>query len=197
MTENAEDARRRWNQIYSRANDDVPVACRALRDYAYLLPSSGRALDVACGRGGNALLLAEYGLQTTAMDISAQALALVQQHARDKGLTIETIEGDTADFASVDDQYDVIVVSNYLDRDFCRRIDSLLAPGGMLFYQTFVKDKADPACGPSRPEFLLDAGELLQLFQSLRALLHVDLGTVGDVSQGLRNQAMLVALKES
>ncbi len=197
VADDTDGARQKWNRIYASASSEAPQACLALREYAGLLPPTGRALDVACGHGGNALLLAAHGLQTTAMDISCKALDLLRERTQSSGLGIELIESDTADFAPGDGLYDVIVVSNYLDRYFCRRIESLMAPGGLLFYQTFVKDKADPARGPSRPEFLLDAGELLKLFPALRALVHVDLGRVGDLSHGLRDQAMLVALKES
>ena len=35
-----------------------PKPAQVLSDYAYLLPESGTALDLACGRGGNALFLA-------------------------------------------------------------------------------------------------------------------------------------------
>lgn len=190
------DAREKWNRIYSRAAAAPASACLALRDYAFLLPASGRALDVACGRGGNALQLARRGLQTEALDISPVALQALEAEARRMGLAIELTEADTLHFASRN-QYDVVVVANYLDREFCTRIPQLLAPGGILFYQTFVQDKVDSDCGPSNADYLLQKGELLRLFASLRVLHYCDLGSVGDGAQGFRNQAMLIALKEN
>lgn len=191
------NARQKWDRIHSRAAATPSTACRALRDYSFLLPASGRALDVACGRGGNALLLARRGLETSALDISPVALQALDTEARRAGLPVELIEADTEHFAHSGDLYDAIVVANYLDREFCRRLPQLLKPGGLLFYQTFVRDKVDRDCGPSNTDYLLQTGELLRLFTSLRVLQYSDLGTVGDGALGLRNQAMLIAMKEN
>ncbi len=198
MDTDANDARRKWDRVYAGTSTEPARACQVLKTFSYLLPTSGRALDVACGRGGNALLLAQQGLNTSALDISPVALDALASQAKVYGVAIELIEADTAVYsASEVEKFDVIVVSNYLDRDFCQRLPQLLATGGLLFYQTFVKDKTEPDKGPSNPDFLLDAGELLKLFGALRVLQYVDLGTIGDVSHGLRNQAMLVALQEN
>ena len=109
----------KWDRIYAKATDQPIVACRMLREFSFLLPVSGHALDVACGRGGNALLLAEHGLQTTALDISRTALRGLGVLAKSRELSIELNEADTANFSANSESFDVIVVSNYLDRDVC------------------------------------------------------------------------------
>ena len=59
----------KWDEIYSLASAS-PVACTLLSEHKYLLPTEGKALDLACGLGGNALMLAASGLSVEAWDIS-------------------------------------------------------------------------------------------------------------------------------
>ena len=64
----------KWDLRYK---DRLPLdqhACEVLQDYVHLLPDSGRALDLASGLGGNAIFLAQQGLNTVAWDISRLAL---------------------------------------------------------------------------------------------------------------------------
>ena len=62
---------------------------------------------------------------------------------------------------------------NYLWRPLVPDILAALAPGGLLIYETFAA--GHEAVGrPSRPEFLLQRGELLRLFASLRTLAYED-----------------------
>lgn len=171
----------------------MPLPCDALRQFEYLLPTSGTALDLASGLGGNALFLADQGLNVTAVDVSGVAMDILQARAHPL-VSTQRQAVDTEFLACA--QYNVIVVSQYLDRPLCDAITAAIAPGGLLYYQTFVIDKADPSVGPSNPEYLLHTNELLSLFPILRAVVFSDLGVVGDQSQGFRNQSYLVARKE-
>ncbi|OED37424.1 hypothetical protein AB833_23675 [Chromatiales bacterium (ex Bugula neritina AB1)] len=186
------DARVKWDRIYNKAGSNKPTACSSLIEYQYLLPQSGEALDLACGLGGNALLLAQCGLQTTAIDISPVAIGKLQRLATDSGLTVNAVaQSVTADSLGAN-RYDVITVSNYFDRELAPAISAALKPDGLLFYQTFVNDKTGPDAGPSNPEFLLKPNELLRLFPALSIVVYSDLGRVGDTTAGLRNQSFLV-----
>lgn len=183
--------KQKWDNIHSKADVLVkPSACDVLTDYKHLLPKEGHALDIACGLGGNALFLAESGFNTMAIDISSVAI----QHINNRQHPLidarcESVNASVLTIAA----FDIIVVSNYLDRTICDAISDALAPGGLLFYQTFVRDKADPEAGPKNPDFLLKANELLELFASLKVLVFSDLGRQGDVETGNRNQSYLVA----
>ncbi len=184
-----ERIRDKWDRIYLKKDTTaIPEPCYVLSEFKYLLPSSGRALDVACGLGGNALFLARAGLETTAIDISAEAIKKVAgfKHslidARCEAIDLDSVK-----------LYDVIVVSHFLDRSISMAIKDALAPGGLLFYQTFVLDKTDVNCGPGSPAYLLESNELLSLFSGLKVLVYSDLSTVGDASYGQRNQSYLVA----
>ena len=84
-------------------------------------------------------------------------------------------------------------MSNYLDRGICDALVNAIAPGGLLFYQTFVQDKANPEVGPQNPDYLLSSNELLALFSDLTVLVFSDQGCQGDTEKGIRNQSFLVA----
>ena len=59
----------KWNKRY-RGVAGEQQASRVLRENLHLLLASGRALDLACGLGGNATLLAQQGLSVSAWDIA-------------------------------------------------------------------------------------------------------------------------------
>ena len=209
------DTREKWDRIYSA--DDIPEtkACWVLSEFAYLLPESGKAVDVASGRGANALLLADAGLQTTAIDISPVGIEQLQSSAQKRSLNIETrVEDLSVGSPGTEppgteppgteppgteplgtEQWDVIVVSNYLQRDMFESIVSALRPDGLLFFETFVKNKSDPSVGPGSPEYLLDNNELLNSFAGLSVRVFYDLQTAGSCEQGLRNKSCLIAQK--
>lgn len=187
------DPRDKWDRIYERADASLhPEPCCVLKDHSYLLPASGRALDLACGLGGNALFLADHGLGTTAVDISPVAIASLQKRNKP---SVNAYCTAVDEFLARGDLFDVIVVSNFLERDLCYTIAQSMAPGALLFYQTFVVDKVHPERGPTNPSYLLQSNELLSLFSGLHVLVFSDLATVGNTSLGLRDAASLVALR--
>ena len=187
--------RLRWDARY-RDTAAPGDACRVLRENLHLLPARGRALDLACGTGGNALLLAEGGLDTEAWDISPVGLAVLQRAAATRSLAITTREMDLAHATLPRAAFDVIVVSRFLERALCPAISAALRPGGLLFYQTFTRERVSDA-GPSNPAWRLARGELLRLFADLEPVIYREEGLLGDTSQCFRDEAMLVARRPS
>ncbi len=186
-----EEIKSKWDSIHSKADKAArPDACHVLQAWTHLLPSEGRALDLACGMGGNALFLAECGFNTTAIDISSVAIDAIEDRQHP---LIETRCQPVVAAGLEKAAFDIIVVSNYLDRNICDALVDALAPGGILLYQTFVQDKVDPEMGPKNPAYLLASNELLRLFASLKVLVFSDPGCQGDVKAGIRNQSFLVA----
>ena len=173
---------------------DLPPAARVLRRNRHLLPASGRALDLACGAGANALCLAQSGLSVSAWDISATALAGLVDNAQQEGLSVACEVRDVACQPPEPDSFDVIVVSRFLDRTIMANIKRALAKDGLIFYQTFTKNKVD-SDGPRNPKYLLDNNELLGFFKDWSILYYREEGTTGDIRRGFRNQAMLIAQK--
>ena len=131
----------------------------------------GRALDVACGAGRNALLLAATGYQVDAMDISATAVARGGDTANDRGLTINwlVVDLDVAPIAA--GCYDLIVVARYVNRNLTERLIEALAPGGFLVYEHHLCS-SQPVGGPSDPAFRLQTNELLRMFSPLQVVFY-------------------------
>jgi len=185
----------KWDRIYREAADgDVPAAA-VLRDNRHLLPRRGSALDLACGRGGNALLLAAAGLETHAWDLSVVAVEDLSARAARRSLALHAVQRDACAAPPAPDSFDVIAVSHFLDRQLCPALAAALRDNGLLFYQTFTEDK-DPDVGPKNPDYILRRGELLTLFAGLRPVLYREEGRLGDLTQGFRNEAILVARKD-
>lgn len=191
MTDSGVTDAQKWNRIHAAPQASAPRAAAVLAENQHLLPHSGAALDLACGRGGNALLLAARGLQTGAWDISPVALEKLRELAAASGIRISTVCRDVTAHPPEAAGFDVIVVSHFLDRSLAPHLIAALRPGGLIFYQTFVLDAVD-AAGPANPEYRLGPNELLALFSPLRILVYREEGTAGDIHHGWRNEAMLV-----
>ena len=172
----------------------LPPAADVLDRNRHLLPASGRALDLACGRGANALCLAGRGLDASAWDSSAAALATLANDARQHALNIACQRRDVSRRPPEPASFDVIVVSRFLDRRIMADLKRALNKHGLIFYQTFTRQKVDDS-GPRNPEYLLDKNELLGFFNDWSLLYYREEGQTGDVRRGFRNQAMLVAQK--
>lgn len=188
------ELQKKWDRRYQQSLTAEPSAAQVLRENRHLLPTVGAALDLACGRGGNALLLAEAGLRVQAWDISPVAVEALQARALAERLALQAEVRDVLAKPPPPASFDVIVVSHFLERTLADALCAALRPGGLLFYQTFVRDKVSPQ-GPSRPEYLLAENELLSLFAKLRLRVYREEGCLGDTTQGLRNEALYVGQK--
>ena len=184
----------KWNSKYLSTPDNDSQATQVLAENIHLLPQTGTALDLACGLGGNALLLAKLGFTTHAWDISEIAINKLQAKADELGLVLNLEQRDIVEQPPPANSFDVIVVSHFLDRKIIPNIIQSLKQNGLIFYQTFTRDKISVK-GPTNPDYLLKNNELLELFSKLSILYYREDGNVGDLSRGVRNEAMLVAQK--
>ena len=123
----------KWDNIFSQADVKNISANEVLQQNAHLLPASGRVLDLACGLGGNALLLAQAGLETYAWDISAVALSRLQSAAHEADLSISTLARDVQANPPESDSFDVIVVGHFLYRPGFNALIDALRNNGLLF----------------------------------------------------------------
>ena len=113
-------------------------------------------LDLACGRGRHARWLAEQGWPVFAVDRDFAAISGLQDVA---GIRAEVMDLEGACWPLAGRSFAGIVVTNYLWRPRLPDLLALLAPGGVLIYETFMLGNA--AYGkPSRPDFLLRPSEL-------------------------------------
>lgn len=187
---------KKWNETYQNVDFSSAIPAQVLHENAYLLPNSGNALDLACGRAGNAQFLAEQGFYVDAVDYSPVLLKGLESYVKDQCLNIACQLRDIETDGLSAKKYDVIVVSYFLNRRLFPQIISTLKPDGLLFYQTWSQLSIDDS-GPSNPEFRLQVGELLELCSPLRPILYRENGVQGDIRQGLRNDAILIAQKQS
>ncbi len=133
-----------------------------VRRFAPLMPL-GLALDLACGGGRHARLLASLGLDVLAVDRDPQALLATEgERIHTLALDLERpgVESDPA-FPLLAGRYTGIVVTNYLHRPLLPLLLSALADGGLLVYETFAQGNGQFG-KPSNPDFLLAPGELWQ-----------------------------------
>ena len=140
--------------------------------FASLIPQ-GETLDLACGSGRHAKLLASLGHRVLAVDRDTNSLAA----AAGPGIStlLIDLESDfTNELASLFrmGRYAGIVATNYLHRPLLPHLLSSLAPGGLLIYETFAKGN-ERFGKPSNPDFLLTPGELLDTVRRFAEPLHV------------------------
>ncbi len=139
-----------------------------LQRFAALVPPQGRVLDVACGSGRHVRWLAAQGFRVTGIDRDETAAAPLREAAE---IVIADIEGGPWPLPGC--RYDGIVVTNYLWRPLWPVLRSALAEGGVFIHETFASGQ-QLVGKPSRPEFLLQPGELLQACAGLRIVAFED-----------------------
>lgn len=159
-----------WNERYRQGEHsrDQPLDFIA----RLLPPGDGRlALDLACGAGRHALLMASKGWRVTAVDWSETALALIR--AQDS--RIETVAADleAGAFSIERNRWDLICVSFYMQRELFPAIGNGLRPGGILAMAFPMLDHRE-GVRPMRTEFLIDSGELRAIYQGFNILHDVE-----------------------
>lgn len=168
MTQNSAE---KWDKKYADQTIQSPAnPCYVLKQHSRLLPFHGKALELACGLGGNARFLAQCGLKTDAWDISDNALTVLNNWASLNQLPIAPLITDLNQMILPHQQFDVIVISRYLDRSLFKSIENALKPGGLLFYQTFLAPVQDNA--PNNPDFYIQTNEFNQAWSTLETLVY-------------------------
>lgn len=160
--------RSKWNKIYAQASHE-PTPRPYLQELHErgLLGEPGRALDVACGRGGNAIFLAELGWVVDAIDISHVAI-----HALD-ALELPQLHAMTHDLEQdldLEAHYDLVICFHYLDRALGLRLVDLLAPGGLLVSEIHGVSNLEQHSKPSRRFLVEDTRELAALYPGLESV---------------------------
>ena len=174
----AVDDRERWDarhtaagrESHTAAGPPVPAPPRAVTpEYLAGVPTAGRALDVACGRGGVAVWLARRGLLVDAVDVSPAGLAAGARlaDAHDVGGRIRWIAHDLDRGLPADGTgpYDIVVCQCFRDPARYGDLTAVLAPDGLLAVTVLSEVGAGP--GP----FRAPPGELRAAFSGLDVLL--------------------------
>ena len=170
------DEKASWNKKYREGShgslEPDPFLVSAYDEFLFGT-SPGRALDVAGGVGRHSIWLAKRAWRVKLVDISEVGVKQAEENAKRTG-TESSIATEVRDLNSTQDisreQYDLVVVFFFLQRELFPALAAALKPGGLLFYKTYTTEQKNFAGGPSHPMFLLQPNELLHAFPSLRVL---------------------------
>lgn len=163
-----------------------------LQRWAHLLPAGGRVLDVACGGGRHLRWLAGRGYTLTGIDRDATALASLADLAAAGAVEPIAADIENGPWPCPGRLFDAVLVSNYLWRPLWPQLLAALAPGGVLVYETFAAGN-ETVGKPSRPDFLLQPGELLARCAGLRIVAYED----GFLEAPARFVQRVVAVREA
>ncbi len=136
--------------------------------FAALIAPRGRVLDVACGSGRHVRWLAAQGFAVTGVDRDEAAVAPLREVA---DIVVADIEG--GPWPLPGRRFDAVIVTNYLWRPLWPQLHAVLAGGGVFIHETFAIGQQHVG-KPSRPEFLLQPGELLRACAGLRVVAFED-----------------------
>ena len=140
--------------------------------WSHLLPPGCEVLDVACGSGRHLQWFASNGHAVVGVD---RDIAAARVHVPAAELVEADIENGPWPFLTPQGprRFGAVVVTNYLWRPLLPILLQSLAPGGLLLYETFAAGN-ETVGRPTRPDFLLQRGELLQICSGLQVVAYED-----------------------
>jgi len=185
--------REKWNQRYAEDSYRKNNPVNLVQDWLPEKPL-GKALDVACGAGRNALFLAAAGYRVDAIDISSEGLKNARQNAAGQGLEINWIEHDLDRPFEFDRDYDVILVMWFVNLGLVTRLCGCLAPGGLLLCEEhLITDQA--VIGPRTDDYRVAPGALRKAVAGLELLLYEESIETGEEDGERVASARVVARK--
>ena len=186
----SEHDRKKWDAKYTAADEDGAAGENHWLAQQVQGMQPGRALDLACGLGTNAIRLAQLGWTVAAIDISTVGLQIAARSAAATGVQVDWQVADLETWEPAAATFDLVTVFRYLDRDrLPQRIQAALKPGGTLLYETFVEGPNAADGGHVRnPAFVLQRDELPTLFPNLEVIEYSEIETVDHYVARLRSQ---------
>ncbi len=162
--------REKWDRRYA-AGRVSPLRKTLVRFYR--LARVGRALEIACGTGANAIFLARRGFRVDALDISEAALRRARRLARRAGVSVNFIVCDAARFAYPPETYDLVLNFYFLDPRIFPGLRRTLKPGGLLIFET--RNLRHLARRPhTNPVYLLRPCELSRAFAGFEVVYYAE-----------------------
>jgi SAM-dependent methyltransferase len=158
-----------WDQNFSVAGFKYGTAPNAfLREQAHRLKPGGDVLVPGDGEGRNGVWLAQQGHRVTAMDGSIVGLQKALSLAELRGVVIQTVLGDLADWAPAPASFDAVVLTFVhlppaIRADAHRRLTAGLRPGGLLILESFHPEQLQHCSGGPKDAAMLYTPELLRL----------------------------------
>ena len=161
---------RDWNERYrlrERPAEDFDTAPTPLIVDTAAKLAPGKALDLACGAGRNAIWLAEQGWEVTAVDAAPAAIEILRGRAAERHLKVNAVVADLeqGEFDSGTACWDLIAMCYYLQRNLFKEARRGVKPGGVVISIVHMTEPGEEA-GPHR----LIPGQLEQYFSGWEIL---------------------------
>lgn len=157
--------------------------------WSHLVPSAATVLDVACGSGRHMRWFAVRGHRVTGVDRAGEAIAVAAPFGNAVQADIEA-----GPWPFDGQAFGAVIVTHYLWRPRLADITAAVAPGGVLLYETFAAGN-ESVGKPSRPDFLLQPGELLSACAGLRVVAYED-GFLGGPARFVQRIAAVRPLEQ-
>ena len=131
----------------------------------------GRALDLACGAGRNAIYLAELGFKVDALDISSVGLDIAKKRSEEIGVSVNWINQDLlANWQSQKQKYDLILMFRFVSSELLVKLPQLLTRGGSLLVEEHLHWPEGNVVGPTSDRFRVMSGELSAACKGLNVM---------------------------
>jgi len=194
MNTSAEFAR--WEQRYAAPEYLFGTEPNAfLKSQAGLLPKTGKALAVADGEGRNGVWLAEHGLDVLSVDFSPAAIEKAKALARERGVSLQTLQADIIAWAWPETEFDVVVgiffqfVGPRERAGIFAGMRRALKPGGLLLVEGYGPKQLEyKTGGPSELENLYTEELLRTEFAGFAELTIISYDST--ISEGTRHVGM-------
>lgn len=167
----AQEDKIKWNKKY----EETPSLLKSREVSKKLVETiekvkGKKVLEIACGAGRNSIFLANRGFSVEAFDISDFAIESIKnQNIKNITAKVMDLEG----YIPSKESYDLIVMTNYLDRELIPNLAKALKKEGILFIETYMNHK-DNEKAPSNPDYLLKKNELKSFFNEEYEILDYD-----------------------
>ncbi len=167
-----------------------------IRRWSHLVPSGGTVLDVACGFGRHARWFHEQKHPLALVDRAQEAIDFIVSELPPGSCEAVVADIENGPWPFTGRAFAAVVVTNYLWRPLMPSLLQSLAPGGVLLYETFAAGN-ETVGKPSRPDFLLRTGELLEVCRGLRVVAFEDGFMLGGGAAGPRFVQRIAAIREA
>lgn len=157
--------------------------------FANRIAKGGMVLDLASGNGRHVRYLRSLGFSVLAIDVDVSRLDDVTD---DGGVEVVEADLETESWPLGARQFNGIVVTNYLHRPLLPLLPTVLAPGGVLIYETFAKGN-EKLGRPRNPAYLLDPGELIEAFTGKLRIIAYEHGLEERPSRAVRQRICAVS----
>ncbi len=163
----AQKDKEKWDKKYNetpRLMEDRTPSPKVVEAIQYT--NGKKTLEIACGTGRNSISLAKKGFEVEAYDISEVAI----NHLKKQNIkNLTAIQKDLENFEVKENNFDLIVQTNYLDRKIFPNIKKALKKDGIIVIETYMNHEENEK-PPSDPLFLLQENELKEIFSDFEII---------------------------